>query len=143
MWATGNQLKHKNKGNSSFSEENWGDSTLDYSSSIQQLQPPSWTRILAHTSKYKQSHKGNTIIQAVEGAASIPSIHASIIDMGQDDHDNVDNNNNSNSNNSQEDASDNGIVTIKEAEDRMEEFDDKDKDEKINANNVNKIVEDK
>ncbi|ETW84860.1 hypothetical protein HETIRDRAFT_165893 [Heterobasidion irregulare TC 32-1] len=134
MWATGNRVKHKRRGDSSFSEENWGDSTLDYSSSIQQLEPPGWNRILARAAKYKQSRKGNAIIQAVEDGAYVPSVRAAIIDTIQDD-------DNSNSN-SEGDASDDGVGSIGEVEDGMEEFDDEDEDGKIEANDVDEIVED-
>ena len=85
MWLSGNRIKHCKRGDSSFSEDNWGDSTTEYSSSIQQLHPPGWKRILTHASKYKQSCKGHTMIKAVEGAVITPSTRSSIVNKIQDD----------------------------------------------------------
>ena len=131
MWATGDRLKHQKKGDQSFSEENWGDSTLDYSSSILQIEPPGWKRILARASRYKQSRKGHAVNEAVEGTASALSVHASIVDTAQDD-DDV----------SEEDASDDGVGNIGVGEGGMEEFDDVDEDEEIDAVDVDESIED-
>ena len=129
MWATGDQLKHQKKGDQSFSEENWGDSTLDYSSSILQIEPPGWKRILACASRYKQSRKGHAVNEAVEGTASAPSVRASIINMTQDE-DDV----------SEEDTSDDGIRNIRVGEGGMEEFDED--SEKTDADDVDENIED-